>query len=244
MKLETMIYDLICLSLFFILNVIDLQWRDLYAYMLDQKIYMTMSKNEWIKIAWRLLQKNSHIIIKCLNRRITLFLKLVIKKKFKIQNFKYCFKWQSYESKYIHEFLWINNASSVTDFNQYFSFWNVQIMIFNFINDLSVIAVHSSSRSFSERTNMLHKLIKLLNHFQHYTHCTSSYCQHKIRETDELTCCFHFFWSEQSLLKVFCKMNLNHHVYLFTQNDALLNSYNIMMIMKWMINMNFSSCIN
>ncbi len=122
MKLETMIYDFICLLLFFILNVTDLQWRDLYAYMSDQEIYMTASKNEWIKIAWRLLQKNSHIIIKCLNHKVTLFLKLVIKKKFKIQNFWYCFEWQSHESEHIHEFLWINNASNVIDLDQYLSF--------------------------------------------------------------------------------------------------------------------------
>ena len=239
-----MIYDLICLSLFFTLNVTDLQWRDLYAYMLDREIYMTASENEWIKIAWRLLQKNSHIIIECLNCRVTLFLKLVIKKKFKIQNFWYCFKWQSCESEYIHEFLWINNASSVTDLDWYLSFWEIQITIFNFINDLSVTAVYSSSRFFSERTNMLHELIELLNHFQHYTRCTSSYCQRKIKETDELTCCFHFSQSERSLSEVSCKMNSHHHVYLLVQNDILLNSYNVMMIMKWMINMNFSSCMN
>ncbi len=227
-----MIYYLICLSLFFTLNITDLQWRDLYAYMLNREIYMTASENEWIKIVWKLLQKNSHIIIEYLNRRVTLFLKLVIKKKFKVQNFWYCFEWQSCESEHIHEFLWINNASSVTDLDQYLSFWEIQIIIFNFINDLSATAVHSSNRSFSERTNMLHELIELLNHFQRHTRCTSSYCQWKIKETDELTCHFHFSWSEQSLSEVSCKMNSHHHVYFLAWNDALLNSYNVTMIMR------------
>ncbi len=117
-------------------------------------------------------------------------------------------------------------------------------MIFNLVDELSAIAVHLSSHSFSKCTNMLRKLIELLNHFQHHTRCTLSYCQRKIRETDELTCCFHFSWSEQSLLEVSCKMNSNHYVYLFAWNDALLNSYNITMTMKWMINMNLSLCTN
>ncbi len=39
-------------------------------------------------------------------------------------------------------------------------------------------------------------------------------------------------------------MNSNHHVYLFAQNDALLNSYNITIIIKWMINTNLSLCMN
>ncbi len=125
MKLKTMIYDLICFSLFFTLNVTDLQWCNLYAYMSDREMYMTASENERVKIAWRLLQKNSHIIIECLKCRVMLFMKLVIKKKFKIQNFWYCFEWQSHESKHIHEFLWINNALNVTDLDQYLSFWDV-----------------------------------------------------------------------------------------------------------------------
>ncbi len=205
---------------------------------------MTASENKRVKIAWRLLQKNSHIIIECLKRRVKLFLKLVIKKKFKIQNIWYCFEWQSCKSNHIHEFLWINDASSVTDLDSYLSFWDVQVIIFNLVDELSMIAVHSSSRSFSERINMLHKLIELLNRFQRHTRCTSSYCQHKIREIDELTCCFHFSWSERSLLEVSCKMNSNHHVYLFAWNDALLNSYNVTMIMRWMINTNLSFCMN
>ncbi len=51
MKLKTMIYDLTCFSLFIILSITDLQWRDLYAYMSDWKTYMTASENERIKIA-------------------------------------------------------------------------------------------------------------------------------------------------------------------------------------------------
>ncbi len=104
-KLKTIIYDLTCFLLFIILNVTDLQWHDLYAYMSDQKTYMTASESERVKIAWRLLQKNFHIVIKCLKRRMTLFMKFVIKKKFKIQNFWYCYEWQSCESNHIHEFL-------------------------------------------------------------------------------------------------------------------------------------------
>ncbi len=117
-------------------------------------------------------------------------------------------------------------------------------MIFNLVDELLMIVVHLSSHSFSKHTNTLCELIELLNCFQHHTHCTSSYCQHKIRETDELTCCFHFFWLKQSLLEVFYKMNSNHQVYLFAWNDALLNNYNIIMIMKWMINTNLSFCMN
>ena len=117
-------------------------------------------------------------------------------------------------------------------------------MIFNLVDELSVTAVHLSSHSFSKHTNMLRELIELLNRFQHHTCCTLSYCQHKIRETDELTCYFHFSWSKQSLLEVFCKMNSNHHVYLLAWNDALLNSHNITIIIRWMINMNLSLCIN
>ncbi len=117
-----MIYDLTCFSLFITFNVINLQWRDLYAYMSDQEIYITASKSERVKIAWRLLQKNSHIIIECLKCKVMLFIKFVIKKKFKIQNFWYHYEWQSYESDHIHEFLWINNALNVTDLDQYFAF--------------------------------------------------------------------------------------------------------------------------
>ncbi len=114
-KLKIMIYDFTYFLLFIILNITDLQWHDLYTYMFDQEIYMTASKSKWVKIAWRLLQKNSHIIIECLKCRVMLFMKLVIKKKFKIQNFWYHYEWQSYESNHIHEFLWIDDASSVTD---------------------------------------------------------------------------------------------------------------------------------
>ena len=122
MKLKTIIYDFTCFLLFIIFNVADLQWRDLYTYMSDWKTYMTVSESKWVKIAWRLLQKNSHIIIECLKCRVMLFIKLVIKKKFKIQNFWYRYEWQFCESDHIHEFLWINNASNVTDLDQYFAF--------------------------------------------------------------------------------------------------------------------------
>ncbi len=117
-------------------------------------------------------------------------------------------------------------------------------MIFNLVDELSVTAVHLSSHSFSKHTNMLRELIELLNRFQRHTRCTLSYCQHKIRETDKLTCCFHFFRSEWFLFEVSCKINSNHHVYLFAQNDTLLNSYNVTMIMKWMTNMNLSLYMN
>lgn len=117
-------------------------------------------------------------------------------------------------------------------------------MIFNFINELSLTAVHSSSHLFSKHTNTLCELIELLNCFQRHTWCTSTYCQCKIRETNELICYFHFSWSERSVLEVSCEVNFNHCVYLSVQNNILLNSYNATMIMKWMINMNLSFCIN
>ena len=133
---------------------------------------------------------------------------------------------------------------NVTNLNQYFAFWNVQIMIFNLINELSTTAVYLNNHSFSKCINTLRKLIELLNYFQRHTRCTSSYCQRKIKETDKLTCCFHFSWSEWSLSEVSCKMNSHYYVYFLAWNDALLNSYNVTMIMRWMINMNFSSCMN
>ncbi len=171
-----------------------------------------------------------------------LFLKLVIKKKFKVQDIWYRFEWQSRGSDHIHGFLWIDDAPSVTDLDQYLSFWGVRVTAFNLAGELPAAAVHPSSRPFSERTNTLRELTELLNRFQRHTRCTPSYCQRKIRGTDELTCRFHFPRSERPLPEVSCEVNSNHRVYLPARNDALLNSYNATVTMGWMANTDLSPC--
>jgi len=97
-------------------------------------------------------------------------------------------------------------------------------------------------KKISKEENTFRELTELLNRFQRHTRCTPSYCQRKIRGTDELTCHFHFPRSERRLPEVSCEVNSNHRFYLPVRNDALLNSYNATVIMGWMANTDISPC--
>ena len=112
-ELEATIMNIEFSNFFFTLNVVDMQWNDLYAH-----IFKFLKKkhekviNEFVKtiIAYRFLQKNSHIITKYLNIHFQIFFNEILKKKFSILNHWYHFEWQNRNSDHIHEFLWIKNV--------------------------------------------------------------------------------------------------------------------------------------
>jgi hypothetical protein len=105
-ELETMMKNLNCFHVFFICNAIDMQWHDFYKHMSDFALSQQDTNTKRKKLTHRLLQKNSHITTKYLDRRFQLFFKHVLKKKFVVVNYWYRFEWHTRENDHVHDFLW------------------------------------------------------------------------------------------------------------------------------------------
>jgi hypothetical protein len=72
-KLETMMKKFKCFYVFLTYNVVDMQWHDLYKHMLDFELFQKDIDTKREKLTHRLLQKNSHVVAKYLNRRFQFF---------------------------------------------------------------------------------------------------------------------------------------------------------------------------
>jgi hypothetical protein len=175
-KLKIMIRDLSCSSLFLTFSATDMQWNDLYIHMLEYDVYLNTIVKQKYRLMFRLLQKNSHVVIEYLNRRFRLFFEKILKKKFEIKDFWYRFEWQTRENDHIHDFVWLKNIFSFDQLNAYLIFWSSLIIVINFEDALFSATRHSSSVSFFERNNVRLELVKLLNRVQKHIVCTFAYC--------------------------------------------------------------------
>ena len=242
-ELKVMIKNFNEQTLFFTINATNLQWRDLYKHMSNVKQINDVIEIERNRLTWRLLKKNSHIAIEYLYRRWNLFLRTIFKNKFEMLNHWYRFEWQSKESEHIHEFVWMN-ALSMKQKQKYLTYWESLMTVMNSEENVSFAFVHSCSKFFAQRVNTRRELIELLNRMKRHIKCISVYCFRKMKKTEEQICRFHFFRSLQFASTINNVMNFKYEIFNATRNDFLMKNYNFIYNLKWLTNVNVSSCID
>lgn len=104
-RLEATLRMLTTPAPYFTMSGADLQWGDLYKHFPDRDQYLAVNDRERRAIANRLLQENPLIVAEYLDRRIQLFFKLVLWKKFTITDHWYRYEWRNRGSGHIHGFL-------------------------------------------------------------------------------------------------------------------------------------------
>jgi hypothetical protein len=123
-------------------------------------------------------------------------------------------------------------------------FWDSQATIINSTEEISFASFHSCSKSFFQRSNILRELAKLLNRVQRHTKCSTTYCLRKFKNSKEVVCRFHFSFSIREIFTIFNIVNLKWKSFDFVRNDSLLNTYNLIVSMNWLTNIDFTSCTN
>jgi hypothetical protein len=261
-EFETMMKNLNCSHVFFICNAIDMQWHDFYKHMFDFELFQKNTNTKRERLSHRFLQKNSHIATKYFDRHFQLFFKHVLKKKFVVVNYWYRFKWQIRENDHVHDFFWFQNVLSFEQLEEFLFFWDFQATIINSAEEISFVFVHSCSKSFSQRNNILRELTKLLNRVQRHIKCFTAYCLRKIKDSKnakienskseplknskilKFECRFHFSFSMKKIFAMIHIINSKWKSYDSSRNDSLLSIYNVIVFMNWLANIDFISCID
>ncbi len=212
--------------------------------MSDFQIFQNVNDTKRERLAHRLLQKNSHIAAEYLDRRFQAFFRLVLKQKFLIVNYWYRYEWQTWNSDHIHDFLWLENASLFERLKEFLVYWESQTTTINSTSEISFAVIHSCSKFFRAKQNNLQELTKLLNRVQKHTKCSSTYCLRKIKDSKKIRCRFHFSFFMRETITVSNIINSKWKFFESARNDSLLNTYNVIVSMNWLANIDVNFCID
>lgn len=241
-ELEAMVRDLKCPHVFLTFSAADMQWDDLYRHMPEYESFKCSTDTERGRLAYRLLQENPHIAAEYLDRRFQLFLRHVLKTKFRVNDFWYRYEWQARGSGHVHGFLWLENAPSYDDLAEFLEFWSPLAIAINPAGGIPPAALNPCSRPFDQRKNTMKELAELLNRVQRHTKCTTAYCLRKTKKTNEISCTFHFPFPSRETATVSNIVNPKWKSYDPPRNDPLLNIYNPTISMGWLANTDFTPC--
>ncbi|KAI3934810.1 hypothetical protein MKW98_026218 [Papaver atlanticum] len=98
-------------TIFFTLSAADLQWPELYKLLDTENRLESLDPNRRRRERAKLLNENPLVVSWFLQKRVDLFLKLFLKKEFKVVDHWYRFEWQSRGSGHVHGFLWLEDRS-------------------------------------------------------------------------------------------------------------------------------------
>ncbi|KAI3924837.1 hypothetical protein MKW98_031088 [Papaver atlanticum] len=96
-------------TIFFTLSAADLQWPELYKLLDTENRLESLDPNRRMRERAKLLNQNPLVVSWFLQKRVDLFLKLFLKKEFKVVDHWYRFEWQSRGSGHMHGFLWLED---------------------------------------------------------------------------------------------------------------------------------------
>ena len=243
-KIEAIVKSIGCPALFFTLSAADQQWADLYEYLPDREAYFGANDNVRHQIARRLTQENPHIIAEYLTIRFGKFFTEVLKRKFNLKHHWYRYEWQARGSGHLHGFLWIEDAPSVENLQDYLNKWGDIVVAINPCNSIPQPAVHPCSRRFADRNNTQQELAEILNRCQRHTKCAKPYCIRMNRITKQEECRFHFPWPCRPEPDVTTRANPAHPTFEPARNDPLLGKYNPLFTMAWLANTDVAPTTN
>jgi ATP-dependent DNA helicase PIF1 len=146
-------------SLFTTFSAADHQWHDLQRHMPQYDEYLAAtSDHERARIVRNNIQNQPHIAAYYFHRRVQLFLKHVLLKKFPSDDYWYRYEWQGRGSSHTHGFLWVNIApiadmSSAESRVAFVNFWKNYITAFNPDIQRRPDARHPSALPFNEQVS-------------------------------------------------------------------------------------------
>ena len=251
-ELEAYVRFLKCTLLFVTSSAADLHWDSLHRCMPRYQEWLDGSRSEQIKISRENLNANPHIAAYHFHRRFNLFMKLVIKPKFKVSDVWNRYEWQGRGSTHNHGFLWIPDApdADLLDFvgneahrRLFADFWGLHITALNPQPGLQVGHEERSPLSLASdvQENQLGILSSVINRVQRHA-CSDTYCMRKKKGSEEIACRFHFPHEPRTEPTVARINNGQWHTFLPARNDDRLNGYNRAISLGWLANTDVSPC--
>lgn len=241
------------LTIFFTLSAADLQWPELYKLLDTENRLGSLDPNRRRRERAKLLNDNPLVVSWFLQKRVDLFLKLFLKKEFKVVDHWYRFEWQSRGSGHVHGFLWLEDRPDpsriATDeevrrmicdyFDSIICTWNPDPSFRVVIQDN-----HPCAQEISEDSNLEDDdddYAALVNYVMRHTKC-GSYCLRKSKVARRDECRFRFpieLLDESKLVEEPAYSNMFR--FLGRRNDQWLNSHNRAVIQAWRANIDWSA---
>jgi ATP-dependent DNA helicase PIF1 len=249
-ELKAMIKDLHCPHLFVTFSAADVQWPDLHRHMPSQ-LPLNATEQDRARIYNRDLNDNPAIAAYWFQKRWELYLKHVLKPKFKITDYWYRYEWQHRGSSHVHAFFWLRDAPNVEDLDPedpesaqaFVTFWDPLVSTINPSINEPKTAIHPSAQHPSTLTYTQRALAQLLNRVQRHTKCTS-YCLRRAKGTppDAPPICRFKYPKELSDITALIRDEKGILRLTTKRNDPLLNEHSVLQILGWRANVDFTPC--
>jgi ATP-dependent DNA helicase PIF1 len=250
-KLETIVHNIQCPSIFVTFSAADIQWNDLHYHMPNYPGDGFLTDPTRHTIASKNVTQNPHIVAQYLYRRFLLFFKTTIKKVLPVADYWFRYEWQQRGSGHIHGFLWLRDhdpPSTVSEATRakIVEYWFRHITAINPDSTLPLQGVNPASLPFSLQENTESHLTHSLNRFQRHKICTPSYClrQPKGQPDTQPRCRFHFPQAHRETAGVTRDHNPLHWKYMPQRIDTLINAYIPAFTLRWMANTDMAPCTN
>ena len=238
-------------NVFFTVSAADVQWPDLHRLMpgydpdLDNPAHADSYRRH---LKW--LNENPALASYYFQKHWELFFELVLKKKFNIIDWWWCFEWQYRGSSHIHGFFWFADAPKVDelDFNnqehiqQFIQYWDQIISTWHPDRHRPPAAIHPSAQLFPSLQDTITELAEMLNRFQRHDRCTPGYCER--RRDGQKVCRFGFPFPDCNESHIQRLPGKTFPEYVPRRNDALLNTFNPLFILGWRANIDIRPVTN
>lgn len=218
---------------FFTFSTADLYWLSLIQYMLQYDEQLTVYKDEKMRITRRNLRDNPYIANYHLARRVDLFCKHVLFKKFNITDQQYRFEQQGRSSAYVYSFFWSTglpkqDLATSQGRGEFARLYSAYITTMNpdpgrlrtDVDKDSVLRLTSPTLNNSQE-----QLSDIVNRVLHYVHGFACLRHRKGTPTGTTECRYKFPRNERSKAVVDYTRNPNYLGFEPAYNDSWLNSY-------------------
>jgi ATP-dependent DNA helicase PIF1 len=235
--------------LFVTASAADVQWNDLHIHM-PNKVPSNATEHERIKICNLNLNQNPAIAAWYFQKRWDLFFKCILKPKFKIKDWWFRFEWQFRGSSHVHAFFWLEDAPDVESLNlddpqsvqTFIEYWDPKVSAWNPSTDEPKPSHHPSAKHPLTMNYNLRELAQLANCVQRHTKCTS-YCLRRPKGAAKdapLVCRFHYPQALSEFTTIQLDENFKYPRFYPKRNDELLNQHNIVFLLGWQANIDFT----
>jgi ATP-dependent DNA helicase PIF1 len=246
---ESMVRMLGCPHLFLTFSAADLHWDSLMQHMPRYDEWKATTSVQRVRIARDNLRDNPHIVAYHFYRRLYVFIDVVLRAKFNIQDYFNRFEWQARGSSHNHGLYWCDGAPEPRDLaiseeaRQVFAkFWGIHVTAFNPEPDSGALPATEDSTIQApgvELGNTGCTLSSTVNRVQGHT-CTKTYCLRINKTTRQEECRFLLPDEHRDEAKVAQHPYRTYMQYYPMRNDGYLNKYNRLTTMAWQANTDVS----
>jgi hypothetical protein len=185
-----------------------------------------------------------------IQKRMSIFMKIVVSKLMSVKDFWYRYEWQHRGSGHVHGFLWLENAPNVDELN--LNDPDVQQLLCDFHDTytctnnpapgLQAGHNHPCQDLYSNCEDLNSDYAELVNRVQLHTKCSKDYCLGVNRKTKKLQCRFGF--PKDLRDKTIIQVDNGRPELLTARNDPLVNSHNKSLLQAWRANMDIKPVIS